>query len=290
MKKQRIIRCLSALLCLCLLAGFAPAAMADSNVSDWAKSEVAEMEALGLLPDCLLNADLSANITRGEMCKMAVEVYENLMNVEASCASGARYFTDTQEMEINFAFEQGIINGYADGTFRPTGTLSGNAFMKMLLGALGYDSSIEGYTGANWSIAVAKQAINAGLNKSLKGSFNGVKAVTREEACLYAFNTLKATMVEYEKNSTVTVGNITIKDTSDAKEMTNTAKTDGNIDKDGKMQFAEKYFTDLRLNDNATDPFMRPANQWKIKSEEIGTYAQTPDLTYTADVKSSAIY
>ena len=64
----------------------------------------------------------------------------------------------------------------------------------------------------------------------------------------------------------------------------------GYIDKDGKMQFAEKYFTDLRLNDNATDPFMRPANQWKIKSEEIGTYAQTPDLTYTADVKSSAIY
>ena len=117
MKKQRIIRCLSALLCLCLLAGFAPAAMAYSNVSDWAKSEVAEMEALGLLPDCLLNADLSANITRGEMCKMAVEVYENLMNVEASCASGARYFTDTQEMEINFAFEQGIINGVklADG-------------------------------------------------------------------------------------------------------------------------------------------------------------------------------
>ncbi len=53
MKKRRIIRCLSALLCLCLLAGFAPAAMAYSNVSDWAKSEVAEMEALGLLPDCL---------------------------------------------------------------------------------------------------------------------------------------------------------------------------------------------------------------------------------------------
>lgn len=131
MKKQRIIRCLSALLCLCLLAGLAPAAMAYSNVSDWAKSEVAEMEALGLLPDCLLNADLSANITRGEMCKMAVEVYENLMNVEASCASGARYFTDTQEMEINFAFEQGIINGYEDQTFRPNEPLSRQDFFKI---------------------------------------------------------------------------------------------------------------------------------------------------------------
>ncbi|MFR0770743.1 MAG: hypothetical protein ACLSHO_15175 [Dysosmobacter sp.] len=56
------------------------------------------------------------------------------------------------------------------------------------------------------------------------------------------------------------------------------------------MQFAEKYFTDLKLNSNAHDDFMRPANQWKVKAEEIGTYAQTPDATYTAKVKSTDIY
>ena len=32
--------------------------------------------------------------------------------------------------------------------------------------------------------------------------------------------------------------------------MTNTGKTDGNIDKDGKMQFAEKYFEDLKNVDD----------------------------------------
>ena len=161
--------------------------------------------------------------------------------------------------------------------------------MKMLLGALGYKAEQEGYTGANWSINVAKRALNIGLDDDLVGSFNGVKAVNREEACLYAFNTLKATMVEYEKNSTVTVGNITIKDTSSAKEMANTGKTDGNIDKDGKMQFAEKYFTDLKKNDS-TDDFMRPATQWKIKAEEVGKYTDTPDLTYTKKVESGDIY
>ena len=36
--------------------------------------------------------------------------------------------------------------------------------MKMLLGALGYDATYEGYTGGNWSINVAKQAIGIGLN------------------------------------------------------------------------------------------------------------------------------
>ena len=119
--------------------------------------------------------------------------------------------------------------------------------------------------------------------------FNGVKAVTREEACLYAFNTLKATMVEYDKNSTVIVGNITIKEQSDAKEMANTGKTDGNIDKDGKMQFAEKYFTDLK-GVATTDEFSRPATMWKVKSEEIGTYTDTADATYTKKVEIGDIY
>ena len=39
--------------------------------------------------------------------------------------------------------------------------------MKMLLGALGYDSAKEGYTGPNWSIQVAKRALNIGLDDDL---------------------------------------------------------------------------------------------------------------------------
>ena len=62
--------------------------------------------------------------------------------------------TNTFAGYITYCSQQGIINGYADGTFRPTGTLTGNAFMKMLLGALGYDSTIEGYTGPNWTVNV----------------------------------------------------------------------------------------------------------------------------------------
>ena len=37
----------------------------------------------------------------------------------------------------------------------PSNTLTGFAFLKMLLTALGYDSAIEGYTGANWTVNVA---------------------------------------------------------------------------------------------------------------------------------------
>ena len=235
----------------------------------------------------------TATLTRGAAAKIICNLILGPTTASALVADAAPYSdvptNHTFAGYIAYCQKTGIISGYADGTFKPANSLTGYAFMKMLLGALGYKAEQEGYTGANWSIQVAKRALNVGLNDDLVGSFNGVKAVTREEACLYAFNTLKATMVEYEKNSTVIVGNITIKDTSTAKEMTNTGKTDGNIDKDGKMQFAEKYFTDLKKF-GATDDFSRPATQWKIKAEEVGKYTDTPDLTYTKAVKAGDIY
>ena len=235
----------------------------------------------------------SATLTRGAAAKIICNLILGPTTASALVADAAPYkdvpTNHTFAGYIAYCQKTGIISGYADGSFKPANSLTGYAFMKMLLGALGYKAEQEGYTGANWSIQVAKRAMNIGLKDDLVGDFNGVKAVTREEACLYAFNTLKATMVEYDKNSTVTVGNITIKEQSDAKDMANTGKTDGNIDKDGKMQFAEKYFTDLKMF-SATDDFSRPATQWKIKAEEVGKYTDTPNLTYTKAVKAGDIY
>ena len=235
----------------------------------------------------------SATLTRGAAAKIICNLILGPTTASALVADAAPYkdvpTNHTFAGYIAYCQKTGIISGYADGTFKPANSLTGYAFMKMLLGALGYKADQEGYTGANWSINVAKRALNIGLADDLVGDFNGVKAVNREEACLYAFNTLKATMVEYDKNSTVTVGNITIKEQSDAKEMANTGKTDGNIDKDGKMQFAEKYFTDLK-GVATTDEFSRPATMWKVKSEEIGTYTDTADATYTKKVEIGDIY
>ena len=223
-------------------------------------------------------------LTRGAAAKIICNLILGPTTAEALVADAAPYSdvptTNTFAGYIAYCAKEGIISGYADGTFRPAASLSGYAFMKMLLGALGYDATTEGYTGNNWSINVAKRALNVGLDDDLKGDFNGVKAVNREEACLYAFNTLKATMVEYENSNSVTVNGITFTNKSTAKDMKNDTKTDGNIKDDGLMQFAEKYFSDLK-GTPATDDLGHPSTKWMWKKDKIGTYANDADETYT---------
>ncbi len=235
----------------------------------------------------------SNTLTRGAAAKIICNLILGPTAASALVADAAPY----KDVAANHPFagyiaycqKTGIISGYADGTFKPANSLTGYAFMKMLLGALGYDAANEGYTGANWSINVAKQAISIGLNDGLKGEFNGVKAVNREEACLYAFNTLNATMVEYT-NQTIVIANGTVKTDKVAKDMENNARTE-TIKDDNKMQFAEKYFTNLEKEPTADD-FGRPSNKWTYKNTDIGTYVDYSLMVaeYVGGVSGKEVY
>ena len=235
----------------------------------------------------------SNTLTRGAAAKIICNLILGPTAAGALVADAAPYkdvpTNHTFAGYIAYCQKTGIISGYADGTFKPANSLTGYAFMKMLLGALGYDAANEGYTGANWSINVAKQAISIGLNDGLKGEFNGVKAVNREEACLYAFNTLNATMVEYT-NQTIVIANGTVKTDKVAKDMENNARTE-TIKEDNKMQFAEKYFTNLE-KEPTSDDFGRPANKWTYKNTDIGTYVDYTLMVaeYTDGVSGKDVY
>ena len=232
----------------------------------------------------------TATLTRGAAAKIICNMILGPTTAGALVADAAPYkdvpANHTFAGYIAYCQKTGIISGYADGTFKPANTLTGYAFMKMLLGALGYKADVEGYTSPNWSINVAKQAINAGLKDGLKGDFNGVKAVNREEACLYAFNTLKATMVEYD--TTITIGGVTV--AGARKDIANTAAKE-TIKSDDKMQFAEKYFTKLvKSPDN--DDFGRPATKWVNDKKEVGSYVDYTQMVaeYTAKVTGKDLY
>ena len=229
------------------------------------------------------------SLTRGAAAKIICNLILGPTTASALSASTAPFkdvpTTNTFAGYITYCSQRGIISGYGDGTFRPTGTLSGNAFMKMLLGALGYDSSVEGYTGSNWQVNVIKQASGIGLDDG-NDSFVGNNPVTRQEAALYAFNMINATMVEYDTKSTISVGDITIDTIPARSDVANNGSSDGNIDGepggDNLMQFGERYFTDLEKQD-ATDLFGRPSTKWVYDREDVGTYANDADETYVVD-------
>ena len=196
--------------------------------------------------------------------------------------------------------QSGIIAGKGDNKFDPDGKLTGYEFLKMLLVSLGYDAAIEGMTGANWSINVAKLADELELTKG-NDDFVGSAAITREEAALYALNTLKADMVDYaDKGTQITINGVVIATgASKSSVVTGTATKYGNVYDEVKggaskytVQLGEKVFSKLQLtNAGGTGDFGRPTNTWKYDGKKIGSYdAKDPVLTYTAGLKEKALF
>jgi len=201
---------------------------------------------------------------------------------------------------ISYCKTKGYISGYGDGNFKPTGTLTGYAFAKMLLGALGYSSDIERFTGSGWTMNVANIANVAGLLDRI--SFDGAAAVTRDEACQLALNTLKATTVTYGGTSVVngSTGSYTIQGTTATLRTSNNRDINANIGRKDwyggnnqgsdylTLEFGEEHFKDLRLEhdryDPAHDEFGRPSNEWSYKKVTIGTFPLEADYTFTTQV------
>ena len=191
---------------------------------------------------------------------------------------------------IAYCTNEGILSGVGKGKFDPTGKLTGVAFAKMLLVALGYDHKIEQFTGDSWAINVSKLALgDAALDTGMK-DISLSSELTREQAAQMAFNTMQANVVDYENRGTefkMPDGSIVIIGASKAATVAQ-GNYNNNMKANG-LQFAEKYCEDLKKVET-TDDFGRPSTQWKVKTTEIGNYAEKADATYTADVKLGDIY
>jgi hypothetical protein len=101
------------------------------NAHSWAKPELEEGAALGLIPDCLQGADLTAPITRAEFAAVSVKLYEALSGVKAESAP-ANPFTDTSDPEVLKAFNLGVTNGTAADKFDPDALINREQAAAML--------------------------------------------------------------------------------------------------------------------------------------------------------------
>ena len=194
---------------------------------------------------------------------------------------------------IGYCVQQGILAGTGNGNFDPEGELTGLAFAKMMLVALGYDAKVANYVGNDWAINVAADAVNAGI--APKGIVLA-DAMTREQAAQMAFQTLTADTVYYTNKGTTVIGSdgmqVIVGASAPVKVANSTTDDYRTVkgDKDEVQQFSEKYFSDLTLNSNNHDDFGRPSDQWKNGTKEIGTYASTADASYSEKVSSKTLY
>lgn len=195
---------------------------------------------------------------------------------------------------IGYCKTAGYISGYGDGTFKPANPLTGYAFAKMLLGAIGYKSNIEGFVDTGWTMNVARIGNVAGLFDRI--SFDGAKAVTRDEACQLALNTLKATMVDYGNANTVVSSSgevLTVQGSKAVYVTSNNRDINANINRrvisatnnELTLEFGEEHFKDLRLEHDRYDPaydiYGHPSNEWSYKKVTIGTFKLPADFTFT---------
>ena len=157
------------------------------------KEAVDVMAAVGVLAG-YDNGEFGATdtLTRAQACKIIA--YLDLGGKTADAIKGTgTVFTDVKATSwyagyVEYCAGAGYVAGVGGGKFDPEAKVTGVQFAKMLLCALGYKAEIEGYTGTDYTIAVARDANKNDL-------FDGLSIVTsanltREQAAQMAFNAL----------------------------------------------------------------------------------------------------
>ena len=294
-------------LVLALVMSMSLVTISNAAYSDKADIDLKEavdvLSAVGVFEGSDGKFDPKANLTREQAAKLVA--YLQLGQKSADALVGGNKFTDVAANRwsagyVDYCATTGVVAGIGNGQFNPTGSLTALQFGKMLLVCLGYDADSEGLTGADWQINTSKLMTSAKLLKGLD-SVKATDVITREQAAQMMLNALEAPTVEYDtKGSTITINGAVIGiGGSKATYVTATVAEDSTVKNIGKTQLTnsneytvelgEKLFSNLKLNSTA-DAFMRPATKWTLKAETIGTYADTPDLTYTAGTKIGTIY
>ena len=217
------------------------------------------------------------NITRAEVAAIVYRVYTaDVKDAKASMYATYNKFSDMAgagwaQGYIGYCANAELVKGYPDGTFKPSGKVTGYEVLAMILRAVGYDKNGE-FTGADWALNVAKYAEQAGVLANVKGVDLNAPA-TRELVAELLFRAIaKAPMVTY----TAAFGYQTVS--------FNGSKEDSKLFKDNET-LGHKNF---KLTPNATNgTYGRPATEWTYNcGDKSTTVYDTPVATYTAKFSS----
>ena len=222
------------------------------------------------------------NITRAEVAAIVYRVYTaDVKDAKASMYATYNKFSDMAgagwaQGYIGYCANAALVKGYPNGTFQPSGKVTGYEVLAMILRAIGYDQNNE-FTGADWALHVAQTAQQAGVLKNVKGVDLNAPA-SRELVAELLFRAIAdAPMVTY----TAAFG---------YQSVSFNGKNDSNKTFSENDPLGYKSFK-LKPDDKTADEFGRPTVTWTYNVGDKETViAVEPLATYTEAAKNCDIY
>ena len=241
----------------------------DTKISDDYAEAVAVLNGMGVFKgyeDGSFKPE--GNITRAEVATIIYRIYtaDVAKNDKSGLYATYNKFSDMAgagwaQGYIGYCANAELVKGYPDGTFKPSGKVTGYEVLAMILRAVGYDKNGE-FSGADWALHVAQTAQQAGVLKNVKGIDLNAPA-TRELVAELLFRAIaESSTVTY----TPAFGYVTDKVIS--------TKTNSLGEKNFKLASAV-----------ASDKWGRPATKWTYNTgDKSTTFVSKADVSYTKAV------
>ena len=241
----------------------------DKSISDDYAESVAVLNGMGVFKgyeDGSFKPE--GNITRAEVATIVYRIYtaDVAKNDKSGLYATYNKFSDMAgagwaQGYIGYCANASLVKGYPDGTFKPSGKVTGYEVLAMILRAVGYDKNNE-FSGADWALHVAQTAQQLGVLDNVAKTTDLNAPASRELVAELLFQGIQKAQVTY----TPAFGYVTDKVIS--------TKTNSLGEKNFKLASAA-----------ASDKWGRPATKWTYNTgDKATTFVEKPDLTYTKAV------
>ena len=213
------------------------------------------------------------DITRAEVAAIVYRIYT--ADVKDSYVKNYETYNKFSDMAgagwakgyIGYCANAALVKGYPNGTFLPSGKVTGYEVLAMILRAVGYDKNNE-FTGADWALHVAQIAEQNKILKNVKGIDLSAPA-SRELVAELLFQAIQVPTVTY----TAAFGYQDVSLTADKK-----------TDKLVKANSSLGYKNFKLISDVDSDIWGRPTTVWAKDVNESGKYESEKDSAYATIV------
>ena len=241
----------------------------DKSISDDYAESVAVLNGMGVFKgyeDGSFKPE--GNITRAEVATIVYRIYtaDVAKNDKSGLYATYNKFSDMAgagwaQGYIGYCANASLVKGYPDGTFKPSGKVTGYEVLAMILRAVGYDKNNE-FSGADWALHVAQTAQQLGVLDRVAKTTDLNAPASRELVAELLFQGIQKAQVTY----TPAFGYVTDKVIG--------AKNNSLGEKNFKLDSAK-----------SSDKWGRPATKWTYNTgDKATTFVEKPDLTYTKAV------